>query len=154
MPENPDIIISDTSCFIILEKVGELPLLRKVYSEIHTTKEVVKEFGNNLPNWVKVREVKITGIEKLLLDDLGEGEASAIASALKEDNEVLILLDDLKARKTAKRLGLKVTGTFGVIVKAHKEGIIDNAREIVAKIQKEDFRVSQTIIDLVLKELT
>jgi predicted nucleic acid-binding protein len=153
MPEKPEIVISDTSCFIILEKVGELDLLQKVYSEIFTTKEVAKEFGEQLPEWVKIQNVEIKGLEKVILADLDDGEASTIALALKISENVLIILDDLKARKTAKSLGLRVTGTLGVIVKAHKEGVIDNAAEIVKRIQREDFRISQKIIDLILKEI-
>lgn len=33
-------IISDTSCFIILTKIGELEILRKVYGQITTTTEI------------------------------------------------------------------------------------------------------------------
>jgi predicted nucleic acid-binding protein len=43
-------IVSDTSCFIILANIGELDLLQKTFGEIITTKEVLKEFGEDLPN--------------------------------------------------------------------------------------------------------
>jgi predicted nucleic acid-binding protein len=39
----PKIIISDTSCFIVLSNIGELDILHKVYSKIITTVDVVSE---------------------------------------------------------------------------------------------------------------
>jgi predicted nucleic acid-binding protein len=55
------------------------------------------------------------------------GEASAIALATEYD-DVLLLLDDLKARKLATRLKFKITGTLGVIHKAKQMSIIDKVK--------------------------
>ncbi len=43
------IILSDTSCLIILEKIGELELLHTVFGEIVITGEVANEYGLPLP---------------------------------------------------------------------------------------------------------
>ena len=51
------IIISDTSCFIILSNIGELEILHKVYGSILTTEDIAIEFGEPLPNWVNVVSV-------------------------------------------------------------------------------------------------
>ena len=50
-------IISDTSCFIILSKINELDLLKKVYGQIFTTPDIVEEFDEMLPEWVIVENV-------------------------------------------------------------------------------------------------
>lgn len=55
--------------------------------------------------------------------ELDAGEASTIALAL-ENPDGRIILDERKGRSVAKRLGLKVTGTFGIIIKAKDEGLI------------------------------
>ena len=52
----PKTIISDTSCFILLSKIGELDLLQKLYGEIFTTSVIANEFGEALPNWVKIQD--------------------------------------------------------------------------------------------------
>jgi predicted nucleic acid-binding protein len=52
-----EVIIADTSCFILLDKIGALNLLQKVYGEICTTKEIAGEYEKPLPDWVAVREV-------------------------------------------------------------------------------------------------
>ncbi len=53
----PKVIISDTSCFIILSKIDELRLLQQVYGVVITTAEIAMEYGDNLPEWVKVKKV-------------------------------------------------------------------------------------------------
>lgn len=53
----PDIIISDTSCLIVLAKIGELELLKKLYGSIITTEDIAKEFGEELPNWIEVKQI-------------------------------------------------------------------------------------------------
>jgi predicted nucleic acid-binding protein len=51
-------IISDTSCFIVLSNIGELDLLHKVYGQITTTRDIANEYGEKLPNWVEIKDVK------------------------------------------------------------------------------------------------
>lgn len=46
------VIISDKSCLILLDKIQELDLLRKLYGQIITTQIVAGEFGGQLPEWV------------------------------------------------------------------------------------------------------
>jgi predicted nucleic acid-binding protein len=48
------IIISDTSCFIVLSKIDELDILHKVYSKIITTIDIVAEYGDALPEWIEI----------------------------------------------------------------------------------------------------
>lgn len=43
------VIISDTSCLIILSKIGELELLKKIYGSIVTTEDIATEFGEDIP---------------------------------------------------------------------------------------------------------
>ena len=52
MSKMPKIIISDTSCFIILTKIGALDLLQKVYGQMLTTSDIAEEFGQKLPEWL------------------------------------------------------------------------------------------------------
>ncbi|TAH03792.1 MAG: DUF3368 domain-containing protein [Sphingobacteriales bacterium] len=147
----PKIIISDTSCFIILTKIGELELLHKVYGEIITTLDIATEFGETLPEWVEIREVTDIYKQKLLELQIDRGESSAIALALEISASTLIL-DDFKARKIASRLGINYTGTIGVIIKAKLKGIIPSIKPIIEKIKQTDFRISVEIELQALKE--
>ncbi len=48
------IIVSDTSCLILLEKIGELGLLEVLFKKIVITPEILEEYGNDLPPWIVV----------------------------------------------------------------------------------------------------
>ena len=147
----PKTIISDTSCFIILKNIGELELLHKVYGEIITTIEIATEFGETLPDWVEIKIVTDKYRQQLLEMQIDKGESSAIALAL-ETPDCTIILDDYKARKIADQLGLHFTGTIGVIVKAKLNGVIPSIKPILQKIKETDFRFSNEIELLALKE--
>ena len=147
----PKAIISDTSCFIILTNIGELELLHKVYGQIVTTPEIVAEFGEPLPEWVEIAEVKDKYRQTILELQIDKGESSAIALALETPDSVVIL-DDYKARKIAERLGVTFTGTIGVIIKAKLNGTIPSVKPILEKIKQTDFRLSREIETQALKE--
>jgi predicted nucleic acid-binding protein len=144
-------IISDTSCFIILTNIGELELLQKVYSFVVTTTDIANEYGETLPDWVGIETVKDKYRQQLLEMQIDKGESSAIALAL-EMTDCTIILDDYKARKIADKLGLKFTGTIGVIIRAKLNGIIPSIKPILEKVKKTDFRLSPEIELLALKE--
>ena len=147
----PKIIIADTSCFIILTKINELELLHQVYAEITTTVEILSEFGAPLPDWIKIKSVGDKQTQQLLEMQIDKGESSAIALAL-ETHDPTVIIDDFKARKVAERLGIKTTGTIGVIVKAKLKGIIPLIKPILKKIKQTDFRLSPDIELMALKE--
>lgn len=45
----PAIILADASCLILLDKIGQLPLLEKLYGSVSTTAQVAAECGQHLP---------------------------------------------------------------------------------------------------------
>ncbi len=146
----PDIVISDTSCLILLDKIKELDLLKKVYKNIVTTPEVAREFVEELPEWIKLESVKDRKYQEFIQTQVDLGEASAMALAKEKDNP-LLLLDDLKARKLASKLNLRFTGTLGLINKAKQVGVISKIKPLLDKLVSSDFRISEKIIDELLK---
>lgn len=149
MPE-AGVIISDTSCLIVLRNIGELTLLQKAYSSIITTKEVADEFGDEFPDWILIKSPKDQQKQQLLSFQVDKGEASAIALAMELPTEAIIL-DDYKARQLAVKLGLPVTGTLGVLIKAKNQGIITSVKPILEKLKQTNFRISNQLIAEVLE---
>jgi len=147
----PKIIISDTSCFIVLINIGELDLLHKVYGQITTTLDIAAEFGEILPDWIEIKSVNDKYKQKLLEMQIDKGESSAIALAIETPDSTLIL-DDYKARKIAEQLGLSYTGTIGVIIKAKLMGIISSIKPLLERIKQTDFRLTTDIINQALGE--
>lgn len=144
------IVISDTSTLILFHNIGELELLQKVYTELVTTPEIALEYGEPLPEWIKLHEVKDKKYQALLEIQVDKGEASAIALASELDNAFL-LLDDLKARKLAKQLNFNITGALGVIHKARQLGIIEKIKPLIEKLLATNFRISESIINELLR---
>lgn len=145
------VIISDTSCLIILSKINELDLLKKVYKNIVTTADIALEFGENLPEWIKVLDVTDIYKQQILELQLDKGESSAIALAIETPNSTIIL-DDFKARKIAAQLGISYTGTIGIIVKAKLNGVIPSIKPFLEKIKQTNFRISAELETIALKE--
>ena len=145
----PEIVISDTSCLILLTKINEIHLLQNCYKRIMVTDEVAFEFGNDLPAWIEVRQVKDKSLQRSFAQLVDMGEASSFSLAM-ETPDSLLIVDDRKARKIAKSIGLHVTGTLGIVVKAKERGLINSVKPILAKLAKTDFRVSDTLINTIL----
>lgn len=138
------VIVSDTSCLILLEKIGELDLLHKVFGEILITQEVADEYGLNLPDWIFVQNPADKNYQKILETSVDKGEASAIALAV-ELVDCLLIIDDLKGRNLADALGIKITGTLGVILEAKISGKISSVKPLLAKIKQTDFHFSKEL---------
>jgi len=143
-------VIADTSCLIIFDKINEFEVLKGVYNEIITTPEVLGEFGKPLPGWIIIEPVKDKKYQRFMEAQLDLGESSVIALAA-EKGDVILILDDLRARKLSNRLRLKYTGSLGVINKAKEIGVIDKIRPLIDKLIKTDFRISDKVIDDLLK---
>jgi predicted nucleic acid-binding protein len=151
MPPNSEIIISDTSCLILLAKIDELDLLRKIGKRVLITPEIYQEFRKSLPDWIIVKEPSDRHFQNLLEREVDKGEASAIILALETFGSIL-LIDDLKGRKVAAEMGLKHSGTFGLILRAKQEGLIEGVRPIIEKIRNTNFRFSEELLQSILDQ--
>ena len=145
------IVITDASCFITLDKIDGINLLHSLYKQVITTPEIAAEFGKRLPYWVDVKAVLN---RDLLYDyaetvDIGEASAMALATEIRAD---LLIIDDAKARRFAKKLELNITGTIGVILSAKLNGIIPAVKPYIIKIQETNFRISDWLTSQILKD--
>lgn len=96
------VIISDTSCLIALDRIGQLEILHKLFSTITTTFDVQKEFEKPLPNWISIKQVENKERIRELEQTLDTGEASAISLALETAHSILII-DEKRGRSVARR---------------------------------------------------
>ena len=150
-PKGYKVIITDTSCFSLLRKLDALDLLQQLFPVVVATPEIAAEFGHPLPAWVVVQAVKNNSLQAEFTRHVDLGEASAIALASEIDYDFLIL-DDADARKFAEKLGLVVKGTIGLLVIAKNKGLIPLLRPYFNLIQQTNFRISQSIIERVLRD--
>lgn len=143
-------IISDTSCLILLDKIGELEMLHKLFGSIITTTEIASEFGQPLPSWVEIKQPSDNNYQSIIEASVDKGEASAIALAIELD-DCLLIIDDLKGRKFANQIGLTIIGTIGVIVDAKLAGIIPSVKPILTKIKSTNFRITEELEAIIMK---
>jgi predicted nucleic acid-binding protein len=145
------IVISDTSCLVVLEKIKKLFLLKELYPEVITTPEIVAEFGLPLPEWITVKRVTDKTLQNQLEQKIDLGEASALALA-KEITDCILILDDLKARKIANDLHLDYTGTLGVLVKAKQKGLLLQVGPLVTQLKEVGLRFSEEVEKDILRQ--
>ena len=145
-------IISDTSCLIVLDKIGELQILYKLFGIIITTSEVASEFGKPLPDWIEIKNAANKNYQAIITASIDEGEASAIALAL-EYKDALLIIDDLKGRNFALQLGLRITGTLGILIEAKLTGHLLLLKPVLEKIKQTNFRLSDKLESLILSRV-
>ncbi|GHV61302.1 DUF3368 domain-containing protein [Bacteroidia bacterium] len=134
-------IISDTSCFIVLSKIGQLGILQQLFGNVLTTPEIADEFGESLPDWVEIVAVNDKHKQQLFEIQVDKGESSAMALSLELENPLLII-DDYKARRLAKTLHIDYTGTIGIIILAKHKGLISSIKPVLDSIKETNFRIS------------
>lgn len=146
----PELVIADTSCFIALSRTNGLWVLKDLYGTVTTTSIVRDEFGSPLPEWVLISDPVDEVRYRMLLLQLDRGEASAIALAL-ETPDCSIILDERKGRNLALALGLVVTGTLGVLVKAKRSGLLDSVEPWLVRFRDAGFRYSPEVEEALLR---
>ena len=152
------VVVSDTSLLIHLSRVGRLELLRALYQQIlippAVWRETVEEGQGRAgeaevreaaqAGWIEVRPVANTLLVQLLKEGLDDGEAEAIALALEAAAD-LVLLDETQAREKAALVGLRLTGTIGVLIRAKREGLVDTLRPLLDQLRQKSFWISESL---------
>ncbi len=140
------IVIADASCLIALDNINEIDLLQKLYQQIIVTPQVADEVGESLPGWVDQISSTNTSLIEQLSKSLELGEATSIALAL-EISDCLLIIDEKKGRREAKKRGINVTGTFGIVMQGIDQGLIKDPDTIIKRIQMAGFWISEILKD-------
>lgn len=135
-------VVCNAGPLIVLGKLNALHLMSANYEELLISKEVYAEVvGRGLEKGhvdaarikrlvdngtIAVKEVAIAKRIEFELE-LDIGEIETILLSLKEKAD-LVLIDNWHARVEARRKGLKVKGTLGVLYESLKKGIIEYER--------------------------
>ena len=147
MPE----AVCNTSPLQYLHQAGVIGILPALYGRLLIPQAVAAELDAghradiDLPavgmlDWIEVRQVEAAPCP--LPRDIHRGEAEVIALAGSLSGSTLIL-DDLAARKHARLLGLRVTGTLGVLLRAKTEGLLGAIAPAVQGLEQAGFRLAK-----------
>ena len=137
------LIITDSTALIGLDRIGHLDLLPAFAPQIIAPPSVIAEFGQH-PIWLQERHVENRGMLERIQYQLDAGEAEAIALALETEN-ALLLIDELRGRKYAVHAGIKIVGTFGVILAAKQEGLLSNVKPLLDALIETGFYASERL---------
>jgi predicted nucleic acid-binding protein len=141
--------VTNSTCLIALEGIGRLDLLPAVYEEVFAPPAVQAEFGTEI-EWLVIKELSSPTVSLALESQLGKGEAAAIALAA-EMSDSYVVLDDKKARRVARQMGLRIVGTLGTLLRAKQKGIIAEVHPILEELKSMGFRCSSSLYSEVLR---
>ena len=86
-----------------------------------------------------------------VVEDMGRGERAAIALARELDAE-LVVLDDEQGRTEARRHGLSITGSIGILIEAKERDVIASMRRELDRLVEEGLWIDEQLYDWVLRE--
>ena len=154
-------VVADASTLIGLSRIKQLNLLRELYGEVVIPQSVYDEVvieskdGSEkvkTAKYLKVEKVTDSKVVELFLGYLGKGEAEVIILS-KEKKADLILVDEKKARKAARRAGFKVVGVLGLLLAAKNKELIPAIKPFVEDLSNQGFRLSKNVSERALKEV-
>ena len=152
--------VFDTSSLVFLDLLGYVPLPRQLY-QVVLPEAVSEELSvpQNLPGsavvsleWIENRIPAAESVRRVRREPptVGRGETEVIALGLELSCPVV--LDDRKARLRARRAGLEITGTLGILLRIHRLGLTTRDLESDVRLLEEaDMRISPELRRAVLQ---
>jgi uncharacterized protein len=150
-------VISDASPVIALAFLRLEGLLQSLFAEVVIPSAVAKEVRESRGAFGGIDCSTIPGLR--VLDPasaaplshrhgmLDPGERAAISLAVEHPNSLLII-DERRGREVARELGVRVTGTVGVLLQAKQNQLIAKVRPLLDRLRGElEFFLSQELYD-------
>ena len=154
-------VIVNSTPLIVLCGIGELEILQKLYQEIFIPTAVFQEVTaiedsasmqiKAAYEWIHVKSICDNREKKMYKAKLHAGEVEVMILA-QEEGANLVIIDDNAAKKTAKYLGLTVTGTLGILLKAKRQGIVEKVSPLLSKMKQNGFYIDSRIEAFVLEQ--
>lgn len=161
------IVVSDTTPIISLMKAGQLELLHKLFGVVYILKAVYRELTENKSYSEEVRMIRECEFlyveevdnEKFVIilrsfTGLDAGESEAIILADEKQSDVL-LMDEHKGRQVAKKMGITITGTIGILIQAFDEGMLtrEDVEKCVERLKESGIRISEKLYQRLRKHI-
>lgn len=146
-------MVSDAGPLISLGRLDLLGLLAGLFTEVQVPEQVLAECLAR-PGNVDAERIRAAADQGLLqpcavepqsFPGLDLGESAAITWALQTG--ALLLMDERAGRGQARALGLAVTGTLGVLVRARQLGLVEALRPLIDALRASGQRLGQTAVD-------
>jgi len=146
--------VVNSSPVIALGRVGQVELITRLPQKA-IIPQAVKEELLNAPKGDPARAAVEGGFfeivetplppSEILAWDLGKGETAVLTYALSMPDWVAIL-DDGAARRCARSLSIRLTGTLSIVILAKQHGLIKSAAQVLRALQNNEFRLDDVVI--------
>lgn len=161
------IVVSDTTPLISLLKTGRLDTLEKLFGEVRIPDAVFEELTSN-PRYsdeaaairsypyIDIISVNDTdAVDQVSREDgldLGESEAIVLTQEISAD---LLLMDEARGRDVARSLGLRITGTVGILLLSYERGILNKGEIIdcVERLRDANRFIGERYLQLLLERI-
>jgi hypothetical protein len=148
-------VVTNTTPILALSLIGQLDLLRALYHEVLAPNAVFSEVmagGRGRVGTIELRQASWlhrvdladpTRVDFLADLDRGEAEAIVLAQEVQAD---LLIVDERLARRYAQHLGIPITGTLGVLLRAKQTGLITEISPLIARLEEGGIRLGAALI--------
>jgi predicted nucleic acid-binding protein len=146
--------VINASPVILLAKAGLMERVTSLVGTLVIPEPVVTEIlagqdHDAAARWLKeagerfIRPV-VAELPALLASEIGSGERAVISWAAAHGGFVAVL-DDREARVVAQRLGIRVLGTVGVVLRLKRAGLISEAKPHLQQIKQAGGYISDEL---------
>ena len=142
-----DVTVCNASPLIVFHQIGRLELFRAVLGKVLIPTAVAIEIAPSMgvpPSWIQMSSSSVALNPMPWWSSLDRGEIEAIALAL-DFSARSVLLDDRSARRAAHQLGLNVVGSVGVLLEAHRRGLIGAVQPDLDAMIEAGFHLSRAL---------
>ena len=154
------VIVSDTSAISNLYQIGQIDILRALFGIITIPPAVKREIdvipaqkeGIENISWISVATPTNQQFVNELTEEIDLGEAEAIALSI-EQHAAYLIIDKYVGRRIADEYGVRIVGLLGILIQAKQQGIIMAVKPHIEALRKLGFRLNQTLVTSVLKQL-
>ena len=153
------VVVSDAGPLISLARLDLVTVLQSLFEEVQVPDDVIVECmarpGN--ADTVRISDALKQGLLRpctprvLKLLGLEIGECAAISRALEIG--AALLVDERAARAQAAAMGLAVTGTLGVLVRARRRGLVGPLAPLIGALRASGQRLSHQVVAQALADV-
>jgi predicted nucleic acid-binding protein len=155
-PSAISVVVADAGPLIALGRLDRLALLSAVFQQVQVPHVVLAECLLRRDQADARRIEAAVAAGALLPCDgpsveaagLGAGERAAIGRA--QEIGAALLADDQAARACAARLGIVAVGTLGVVVKAHRLGLVPSVQALIEELRNSGHWLSDSAVEQAL----
>ena len=152
MPAPDVVVVSDAGPLIALGRLDLIAVLNAMFAVAQVPDAVVREClaRPDNPDALRIRAALDHGqlvacpTSLQTLAGLGAGESAVIVHA--KAIGAAVLMDERAGRQRAQAMGLMVTGTLGVLVRARQRGLVGPIGPLVAALRASGQRFSQPVV--------